>query len=177
MAQSATPPEQPPIKQLQTVLDLLENPSLARIYSYVLHTGDVTVDELISALEVPQGSAYDYVNRLEGAGILSKTRTERPYRFDAEPLSVTVTIDGDQRTISAELVDAVGRSDDDQDIAVYLDRHGIDGLATALEYAREYVDGTVNHRITARELDLSPLEAEIILQALEPVVRAHQIDE
>ena len=47
---------------------------------------------------------------------------------------------------------------------------GIDGLAVALEYAAEYVDGTVNHRLAARELDLSPLKAEIILQALEPVV-------
>jgi len=57
----------------------------------------------------------------------------------------------------------------DEDIDVYIDRHGLDGLAVALEYAHEYVDGTVNHRIAARELDLSPLEAEIILQALEPV--------
>ncbi len=177
MSQSTTPSKQPPIKQLQTALELLENPSLARIYSYVFHTEDVPVEELVSTLGVPQGTVYDYVNRLENAGLLQKTRTERPYRFDAEPLSVTVTIDGEQRTISAELVDAVGRSDDDQDISVYLDRYGIDGLATALKYAREYVGGTVNHRIMARELDLSPLEAEIILQALEPVVRAHRTDE
>ncbi|NGM69098.1 TrmB family transcriptional regulator [Natronolimnobius sp. AArcel1] len=177
MSKSTTPPEQPPIRQLQTVLELLETPSLARIYSYVCLTEDVPVEELISTLEVPQGTVYDYVNRLEDAGLLQKTRTERPYRFDAEPLSVTVTIDGDQQTISAELVDAVGRSDENQDISVYLDRHGIDGLATALEYAREYVGGTVNHRIMARELDLSSLEAEIILQALEPVVRAHRADE
>lgn len=34
----------------------------------------------------------------------------------------------------------------------------------------EYVDGTVDHRIASRELDPSPLEAETILQALEPVV-------
>ena len=46
---------------------------------------------------------------------------------------------------------------------------GLDGIAIALECAYEYVDGTVNHWIAARELDLSPLEAEIILQAFEPV--------
>jgi hypothetical protein len=60
---------------------------------------------------------------------------------------------------------------DNGDIDVFVDRHGLDGLATALEYAREYVDGTVNHHIMAREQELSPLEAEIILQALEPIVR------
>jgi hypothetical protein len=54
-----------------------------------------------------------------------------------------------------------------------LERHSLDGLAVALEYVDEYVDGTVNNRIAARELDLSPLEAEIILQALEPVAKAY----
>lgn len=57
-----------------------------------------------------------------------------------------------------------------ESIDVYIERHGLDGLAVALTYAVEYVDGTVNHRIAAREFDLFPLEAEIILQALEPVV-------
>lgn len=36
-------------------------------------------------------------------------------------------------------------------IDVSLERHGIDGLATALEYAREYVDGTVNALVSALE--------------------------
>lgn len=54
-----------------------------------------------------------------------------------------------------------------------LERPGLDGLAVALEYADKYVDGTVNNRIAARELDLSPFEAEIVLQALEPVAKAY----
>ena len=105
----------------------------------------------------------------------AKTSVRRPYdaRGEASERS-DVTVDGDRRTITAELVDGVARSETNEDIDVYLERHGIDGLATALEYAREYVDGTVNARIAARELDCSVLEAEIILQALEPVVLAHR---
>ena len=64
---------------------------------------------------------------------------------------------------------AVARRDENEDIEVYIKRHPLNGLAVALEYAYEYVDDTVSHRIAARELDLSPLEAEIILRALEPV--------
>ncbi|WP_254807849.1 DUF7437 domain-containing protein [Natronosalvus amylolyticus] len=177
MSQSTTPPETPPIEQLRTLIDLLENPSLAQIYVYVLQSDGATVENLITDLEIPQGTAYEYVRKLEDAGLVTKTREERPYEFGTEPLSITLSTNGETRVITAELVDAVGRRETDGDIDVYLDRHGIDGLATALEYAHEYVDGTVNHRIMARELDLSPLEAEIILQALEAVVLEHRYDE
>ncbi|ELY37717.1 hypothetical protein C496_19455 [Natronorubrum tibetense GA33] len=159
------------------LVDLLENPTLARIYTYVLQTDGATVEDMITDLEIPQGTAYDYVRKLEDAGLVTKTREERPYEFTTEPLSITLTTDGEARTITAELVDAVGRRERDTDIDVYLDRHGMDGLATALEYAHEYIDGTVNHRIMARELDVSPMESEIILQALEPVVLQHRNDE
>ncbi|WP_027119261.1 DUF7437 domain-containing protein [Natronorubrum tibetense] len=176
MSQSTTPSEVP-IEQLRMLVDLLENPTLARIYTYVLQTDGATVEDMITDLEIPQGTAYDYVRKLEDAGLVTKTREERPYEFTTEPLSITLTTDGEARTITAELVDAVGRRERDTDIDVYLDRHGMDGLATALEYAHEYIDGTVNHRIMARELDVSPMESEIILQALEPVVLQHRNDE
>jgi DNA-binding transcriptional ArsR family regulator len=174
MSQSTTPAGTLPIEQLRTLVDLLENPTLARIYTYMLENDGATVENLITNLDLPQGTAYDYVGKLEKSGLITKTREKRPYEFAAEPLSITLTTDGEARTITAELVDAVGRREVVEDIDVYLDRHGIDGLATVLEYAHEYVDGTVNHRIMARELDLSPLEAEIILQALEPVVLRHR---
>lgn len=62
------------------------------------------------------------------------------------------------------LTNAIAHHTDNGDIDIFIDRHGLDGLATAIEYAHEYVDGMVNHRIMAREQDISPLEAEIILQ-------------
>ena len=100
---------------------------------------------------------------------MEKTREQRPYEYDAESIALTLSTDGETQTITPALIAAVARREEDEDIDVYIERHGLDGLAIALEYAYEYVDGTVNHRIAARELDLSPLEAEIILQALEPV--------
>lgn len=106
--------------------------------------------------------------------MFEKTHAERPAEYEAEAVSLTLSTDGGTRTITPELVDAVARRTNNGDIDIYVDRHGIDGLAVALNYAREYVDGEVNHRIAARELDVSPLEAEIVLQALEPVVLAHR---
>lgn len=169
MAHSSTRSGQSPIRHLQTVVDLLETPALARMYAHILQHGPVTVSTLVDELDIPQGTAYDYVEKLETAGLITKTRDQRPYEYDGESISLTLSTDGETQTITPALVAAVARREDDEDIDVYIQRHGLDGLAVALAYAFEYVDGTVNHRIAARELDLSPLEAEIILQALEPV--------
>ncbi|MFC7079603.1 DUF7437 domain-containing protein [Halorussus caseinilyticus] len=171
MAQSSPPSRTPPIEQLRTVLDLLETPKLARIYAYIFRHGPTAVPELVAELDVPQGTTYEYVRRLERAGLVSKARDERPREYEAEPLSLTLSADDETRTITPELVDAVARREHDEDIDVYIDRHGIDGLATALEYARQRIEGSVTHRVMARELDVPAVEAEIILQALEPVVR------
>lgn len=170
MAHSTASSGHQPIRQLQTVADLLETPALARLYAHVLQYGPVTVSEVVETLDIPQGTAYDYVEKLESAGLVVETREQRPAEYDAESIALTLSTDGETRTITPALVAAVARREQDDDIDVYVDRHGIDGLAVALEYAAEYVDGTVNNRLAARELDLSPLEAEIILQALEPVV-------
>jgi DNA-binding MarR family transcriptional regulator len=169
MAQSPSRSGRPPIQQLQTVADLLETPALARLYAYILQHGPVAVSEMVDEVDIPQGTAYDYVQNLETAGLVEKACEQRPYEYDAESIALTLSTDGETRTITPALIAAVARRDEDEDIDVYIERHGLDGLAIALEYAYEYVDGTVNHRIAARELDLSPLEAEIILQALEPV--------
>ena len=169
MAHSPSRSGRPPIQQLQTVVDLLETPALARLYAHILQHGPVTVSEMVDELDIPQGTAYDYVQNLKTAGLVEKTRENRPYEYDAESIALTLSTDGETQTITPALIAAVARRDKDADIDVYIERHGLDGLAVALEYAYEYVEGTVNHRIAARELDLSPLEAEIILQSLEPV--------
>lgn len=176
MAKSPARSTQPPIQQLQTIADLLETPALARIYAYILQEGPVTVPDIVANLDFPQGTAYDYVQKLETAEFVVKTQTQRPYNYDADPVSLTLTADGETRTITSALIAAVARRSENDDIDIYIDRHGIDGLAVALNYAQEYVEGTVNHRIAARELDLSPLEAEIILQALEPIAREYVIE-
>lgn len=173
MAESSSPSIQPPIRHLQAVVDLLEKPALARVYAHVLHHGPVTVSDLVDATGVPQGTAYDYIQQLDGAGLVARTRDQRPYEYDADPISLEISAGGETQAITPALIAAVARREDNEDIDVFIKRHGLDGLADAVEYALEYVEGTVNHRIAARELELSPLEAEIILQALEPVATTY----
>ncbi|WP_458190550.1 DUF7437 domain-containing protein [Haladaptatus sp. NG-WS-4] len=163
------------IRDFLSVANLLEEPSLAQLYAYLAREGEATVQELMDALDLAQGTAYTYVNRLVDAGVIEATTDDQPRRYVAQNINLTVTAaDGTREyTITPALIDAVARRGTDGDIDTYIDRHGIAGLATALTYAVDRERGTVTHRLMARDLDISPLAAEIILQALQPVVHEH----
>ena len=88
-------------------------------------------------------------------------------------LTVTTAAGDREYTITPALIDAVGRRETDADIDTYIDRHVVAGLATALTYAVARERGEVTHRLMAEDLDISPLAAEVILQALRPVVHEH----
>lgn len=163
------------VGEFLTVADLLEEPKLAQLYAYIARAGETTVQELMDALGLPQGTAYTYVNRLADAGLIQATHEEQPQTYVAREIDLTVTTANDAReyTITPILVDAVGRRSSDDDIDAYIDRYGIAGLATALTYTVARERGEVTHRTMADDLGLSPLTAELILQALRPVVHEH----
>ncbi|UIP00977.1 helix-turn-helix domain-containing protein [Halobaculum sp. CBA1158] len=163
------------IQDFLSVADLLEEPQLARLYAYLVREAEATVQELMSELDLAQGTAYTYVNRLVDAGVIEATTDEQPRAYVARDIDLTVTAGDGVReyTITPVLIDAVARRTTDDDIDTYIDRHGIAGLATALTYTVDRERGEVTHRLMARELDISPLAAEIILQTLRPVVHEH----
>jgi DNA-binding transcriptional ArsR family regulator len=163
------------VGDLLSIADLLEEPRLAQLYAYLTREGESTVGEVMDALDLPQGTAYTYVNRLVDAGLAEPTREEQPRTYAAREIDLTVTAAEGTRdyTITPMLVDAVGRRTTDDDIDTYIDRHGIAGLATALTYTVARERGEVTHRTMADDLDVSPLAAELILQALRPVVHEH----
>ncbi|MFH5800516.1 helix-turn-helix domain-containing protein [Haladaptatus sp. CMAA 1911] len=160
------------IRDFLSIADLLEEPRLAQLYAYFSRQGPATVQELMDALDLPQGTAYTYVKRLADAGVIEATGDEQPRTYVAHPIDLTVSAgDGTREyTITPMLVDAVSRQSTNDDIETYIARHGIAGLATALTYTVARERGEVTHRLMARDLDISPLAAEIILQALRPVV-------
>ena len=163
------------IRDFLSVADLLEEPQLAQLYAYLARKEEATVQELMNELDLAQGTAYTYVNRLVDAGVIEATTDEQPRVYVAREINLTVTAaDGAREyTITPALIDAIARRTTDDDIDTYIDRHGIAGLATALTYTVDRERGEVTHRLMARDLDISPLAAEIILQALRPVVHEH----
>lgn len=160
------------IRDFLSVADLLEEPQLAQLYAYIARKDEATVAEVMDAVNLAQGTAYTYVNRLVDPGVLEVTSDEQPRTYATRDIGLTITTpdDAGTYTITAALIDAVGRRTTDEDIDTYIDRHGIAGLATALTYAVDRERGDVTHRTMASDLDNSPLAAEIILQALRPIV-------
>ncbi|MUV88643.1 ArsR family transcriptional regulator [Halapricum sp. CBA1109] len=150
--------------------ELLRNARKAWIYTYIRHHPSSTIKEVVETLEVPQRTVYEYVDDLEAAGFIEQSNDGRPAAYRAHHIDLQLIDGNTERRITPELVEAIARRTHDGDIDTYVDRHGLDGLAVALDYAREYVDGSVTHRIMAREQDVSPLEAGIVLDALRPVV-------
>ncbi|MBP1923493.1 DNA-binding transcriptional ArsR family regulator [Halorubrum alkaliphilum] len=163
------------VQDFLLVADLLEEPQLARLYAYLAREGEATVQDMMDDLELAQGTAYSYVNRLVDAGVVDVTDDEQPRRYAAREIDLTVTTAADDREymITPALIDAVGRRETDADIDTYIDRHGVTGLATALTYAVARERGEVTHRLMAEDFDISPLAAEMILQALRPVAHEH----
>jgi DNA-binding MarR family transcriptional regulator len=163
------------IRDFLSVADLLEEPQLAQLYTYLVHEHEATVQNVIDDLDLGQGTAYSNVNRLVDAGVVEVTHDEQPRRYAAREIDLTVTTAAGDReyTITPALIDAVGRRETNDEIDTYVDRHGVAGLATALTYAIARERGEVTHRLMAEDLDISPLAAEMILQALRPVVHEH----
>lgn len=88
----------------------------------------------MDAPDLPQGTAYSYVDRLQEAGVLAAVTDEQPREYEALDIELSLSTDRGERTCTVPpmLVDAVGRRDGNDDIDAYTDRHGVAGLATAL---------------------------------------------
>jgi predicted ArsR family transcriptional regulator len=151
-------------------VELLRNARKAWIYTYIRLQPETTVQDIVETLDLPQRTVYEYIDDLETAGFIEQTNDGRPAEYTAHEIDLRLVEDDTERRITPELIEAIARRTRDDDIDTYIDRHGLDGLAVALEYAHEYVKGSVTHQIMAREQNISPIEAGVILDALRPVV-------
>jgi len=161
-----------PLDAMLAISDVVTNPRYAQIYARVLTLDTPTVEELSEGLDSSTTTVYEDVKHLVESGILERVTDTQPHRYRARQIDLNVQIDEDSYQITSALFVALARREANENIQLFLDRHGVSGLATALEYARDYVQGRVNARIMAREQDLPVLEAETILQDLRDALLA-----
>ena len=129
---------------------------------------------VVEELGMAQSTAYQDINRLTEIGLLTRSGDNSPYHYSAFPVRFTVEMEAKTYTVTPTLVAALARSSQDEDLHVFLDRYGVGKLAAALEYAIPYVNGKMSERITARELDLQPVEGITVLHALRNVIQEMQ---
>ncbi len=158
-----------PLDTMLAISDVVTNPRYAQIYTRVLTLDTPTVEELSEGLDSSTTIVYEDVNHLVESGILERVTDTQPHRYRAYQIDLTVQTD-DSYQITPALFVALARRETTENVQLFLDRHGVSGLATALEYARNYVQGRLSARTMAHEQDLPVLEAETILQELRDVL-------
>ncbi|SDF27003.1 Sugar-specific transcriptional regulator TrmB [Halorubrum xinjiangense] len=169
MSKATAGPERA-VSGLLSVARLLEEPRLARLYSFVLREGEVTIDEITDELEIPRTTAYSDTGTLVELSVLARDDDQKTHTYSAVPITLTATLDGDEYTVTPTLVDAFGRSPHDRDLDLLVEKYGLGKLAAALTYAVPYANGNMSERVAARELDLQYAFGVAVLQALRDVV-------
>ena len=153
MSKTAGDPERA-VNGMLSVAQLLEEPRLARLYTFVLREGEVTIDDIVAELEIPRTTAYSDAGTLVELEVLTRDEEQKTHTYSAVPIALTANLDGDEYTITPTLVEAFGRSPQDQDLNLLIERHGLGKLAAALTYAIPYAEGEMSERIAACELDI-----------------------
>lgn len=167
---NAAPRRSHPLDAMLAISDVVTNQRYARIYARVLTLDTPTVEELSGGLDSSTTIVYEDVTHLVESGIIERVTDVQPHRYRARQIDLHVGTDEDSYHITPALFVALARSETNENLQLFLDRQGVGGLATALEYARDYVQGRMNARIMAREQELPVLEAETILQELREVL-------
>lgn len=153
---------------LETLVELLNRPALARVYVYVCYWESVTPTDVVDALELPKSTAYEYLDQLVDRGLVERDESTRPQRLTADPVSLI-----EQRTpviVTPTVLHAFALQEVDEDVEYFLDRYGIGKLIAALRGAGLHFAGKMTQRMVADNIDVNDTEAMQVINALVPVL-------
>lgn len=154
--------------RLETVVQLLNRPALARVYVYVCYWGPVAPPEIMDALDLSKSTTYEYVDRLVDLRLVDRDDSTRPQQLTADPIIIVeqhVPI-----VITPTVLHALALQEIDEDIEYFRDRYGIGKLIAALRGAGLHFAGKTTQRMVASDIDVRETEAMMIIYALKPVL-------
>ncbi|QKY20505.1 hypothetical protein B4589_008980 [Halolamina sp. CBA1230] len=154
--------------RLETVVTLLNQPALARVYVYICYWGPVGPPAVMDALDLSKSTAYEYLDRLGDLGLIDRDESTRPQQLTAEPIVLV-----EQQVpivIIPTVLHAFALQDIDEDVEYFIDRHGIGTLVAALRGAGLHYAGETTQRMVANDIDVRDTEAMLIIDALVPVL-------
>ena len=162
------------ITGLPTFTDLLTNTNLADLYTVIRQSPGVTAPELIDQVAVSKKTVYEYLHRLERAGLISETENSGSTSdYDAEEFELTLTIREIEITITPKLVAVIAQSDEYPIINRVCDQHGFVTFTLAHDLINAHSDGDVTIRQIATLTDLSNGTTYDLVEALYEI---HDLD-
>ncbi|OYR81082.1 transcriptional regulator [Halorubrum ezzemoulense] len=155
------------ITGISTFTELLENPSLASLYTSIQRLETATGPELVELTNVSKKTVYDYLHKLEQAGLISKVGNDAgAVIYTAEAFELTVTVRKTEVSITPELIEVIAQKAEFPVIKRVLEDHGIVTFALAYDLVNAHSEGNVTIRQIASLTDLSAGTAYDIVEAL-----------
>ena len=155
------------ITGIPTFAELLENSSLASLYTSIRRSGTATGPELVETTTVSKKTVYDYLHKLEQAGLISKAGDDAgTARYTTEEFELTLAISETEVSITPELIEVIGQKNEYQVIDRVLEDHGIVTFALAYDLVKAHSEGDVTIRQIASLTDLLPGTAYDLVEAL-----------
>ena len=155
------------ITGIPTFTELLENPSLSSLYTSIRQSGTATGPELVEIATVSKKTVYDYLHKLERAGLISTVNHDAgTARYTAEEFELTLTVRETEVSITPELIEVIAQKNEYPAIERVLEDHGIVTFALAYDLVTAHTEGEVTIRQIASLTDLSSGTAYDLVEAL-----------
>ena len=154
--------------RLETVVQLLNRPALARVYIYTCYWGPVTPPTIMDELDLSKSTTYKYVDSLVELGLVDRDDSTRPQQLTADPLIVV-----EQHVpiiVTPTVLHAIALQEIDEDVAYFVERYGVGKLVAALRGAGLHFAGKTTQRMIASDIDVRDTEAMMIVYALRPAL-------
>lgn len=156
-----------PITGLPTFTELLTNSDLASLYTDIRHSTAVTGPDLVETAAVSKKTVYEYLGKLERAGLVTETGTEGGTSvYEAEEFELTLTVRDVTVSVTPELVAIVAREDEYPVVERVRAEHGVVTFALANDLVTAHSEGDVTTRQIATLTDLSPGTTYDLVHAL-----------
>lgn len=158
-------------RQFFVVQELLGTPELARFYIDLLINSPTTITAARERQQFSKSTAYKYANTLAELSVVEELDEydDGSALWHADPVSGNWT---DQATIELGpvLIAVYGATSVDDDLALFVDRHGKAELAPAIAATISYLKGDTTRRGVADELDVPAVEGIAVTQAIEGIL-------
>lgn len=175
MSNASTPPHPPgtgtTAHRFFVVQELLGTPELARFYTDLLINSPTTVTAVRDRQDLSKSTAYKYANTLAELGIAEELdRHENGSSlWRAEPVS-GVWRDETSVELGPVIIAVYGATSVDDDLELFVDRHGKAALAPAITETIEYLNEKKTRRGVADVLGVPAVEGIAVTQVIERII-------
>lgn len=151
--------------------ELLGTPELARFYTDLLINSPTTVTSARDRQGFSKSTAYKYANTLAELGVAAELDAyeDGSALWRADPVSGNWT-DETSLDIGPVIVAVYGATSVDDDLELFVDRHGKAALAPAVTATIDYMTGKTTRRGVADDLSVPAVEAIAVTQAIERII-------